>query len=205
MKPGGFKTIALRWLLAGLAAAAIGLAGAGSAAPPEDPGRAGIRASAAAAKTRQGKAGRRFQNRRAIRNPEGIADAVPQVRLDASIVQPGAGGLVVLKVTLFDGLEGLQHASFDIGADPSQIRYTGFRPTGRGALLARESPSVPGLVSIYRSALPGGFDSVETLVELEFEILTTGPVPLGLTEVRLLDIEGRDMPWTLAVGDLHLE
>lgn len=86
-----------------------------------------------------------------------------------------------------------RHAAFKVGVNPALLRYRGFRPTGRGALIVGESPRHDGTLVIYRSSLPEGFGPAEALVEIEFESVAQGLDTFLLTDVHLLDGRARDV------------
>ena len=70
---GGFREARIRWVAAALGLTFLGLLGAGAAAAPAAGGRAAVKESSTASKGRQAKAGRRFQGRHLLREPDPAA------------------------------------------------------------------------------------------------------------------------------------
>lgn len=159
---------------------------------------------AAGARPRSGRAGWTPRFRRRGPGREHHA-ATPEVQLLARAGAPGTSDPVLVTVRLVHASPALRYVALEVGADPAKLRYHGYLPTGRGGLIVRESPSVPGAITVFRSSLAGGFDPVETVVVLEFDALQSGDVPLALSDVRVLDGTGKDVATTMMVEELHLD
>jgi hypothetical protein len=103
------------------------------------------------------------------------------------------GERFTVTVRMYGGGPAARYAAFGIGVDPSKARYVGSAPTGRGALMVKAREGVDGELGVYRSSLPEGFASTETLVEMEFEAVAAGPCSIVLLDPRVLDARARDI------------
>lgn len=194
---------------AALLAALLGLAGAAGWAVAGERATSSRRSiTATGMKGRSARAphaGRRLRQRHRSPGPGGLTSDLSQLQIFGRAEGAGQGALVVVTVLMIRGEGEARHVALTVGADPAQMRFLGSRPTGRGGLIVRESSQTPGVISVYRSSLAGGFDPVETIVELEFEALATGDFPLALTDTRVFDGYGADLGSTILAGEVHLE
>ncbi len=146
----------------------------------------------------------RSKRRRARLSRQQAPATVPHVQVFADPVTPSVGETVTVTVRLMEGHGAARHASFHVGADPAVLRYKGYRPTGRGALMVQEYAQGSGELVVYRSSLSEGFAPVETLVELEFESLVPGNGAVSLVDLRLLDPRARDLGVTYEAASFQI-
>lgn len=132
------------------------------------------------------------------------SSTAPRLQVLADPLEVAPGEPVKVTIRMMEGHGNARHVAFHVGTDPSVLRYSGHSVNGRGALMVRQSEENPGEIIVYRSSLPEGFDPVEPLVELQFEILGRGDSSISLTEIRLMDRRARDMDVTYEAGDLHI-
>jgi hypothetical protein len=195
----------LRALLVALVLAGLGLPGEALAKKPRKGGRrpsTGIVRQIDPRGKRADRRGTKLKRRPTLGNLQG--STAPRIQVMAEPLEVPVGGTVRVTVRMMEGHGSARHAAFHVGTDPSVLRYRGYAPTGRGALLVQESQENPGEIVVYRSSLPEGFLPVEPLVELEFDTLGRGDGSVSLTEIRLLDRRARDMEVTYEAGSLQI-
>lgn len=158
-------------------------------APPESPQR------------RRWKCSKKCRKRVA---KEVTPESLPHVQVFADPVAPSVGETILVTVRLMEGQGEARHAAFHVGADPTLLRFVGYRPTGRGVLMVQERTEGSGELIVYRSSLSEGFAAVEALVELEFESLAPGSGSVAINDVRLLDPSARDLGVTYEAGDFEI-
>lgn len=147
---------------------------------------------------------KRSKRRRSKLSKQQAPETVPHVQLFTDPATPSVGETVTVTVRLMEGHGVARHAAFHVGADPAMLRYKGYHPTGRGALMVQERSPGSGELVIYRSSLGDGFAPVETLVELEFESLLPGDGSVALVDLRLLDPRARDLDVTYEAASFQI-
>jgi hypothetical protein len=147
---------------------------------------------------------KRSKRRRGKLSKQQAPATVPHIQVFADPVTPSVGETVTVTVRLMEGHGVARHAAFHVGADPAVLRYKGYRPTGRGALMVQELSQGSGEFVVYRSSLSEGFAPVETLVELEFESLLPGSGSVALVDLRLLDPRARDLGVTYEAASFQI-
>ena len=172
---------------------------AGAADSDTTPPAARTRAQAAAHRVNS-----KPRRKAALFQPHIVPQPAPQFLAIADPYSLKVGSRVVVTVRLLGGSGSARGAAFHLTTNPSLLRFVGSRPTGGGALLVQPS-SVDGELVIYRSSVPEGFAQTESLVELEYEAISSGNATALLTEARLFDASSKELKASYESGSLVIE